>query len=156
MERCFYSIIASCLIEFLASRSLILSRYKQDSGSDIFSLLTAGHRSGRIPSAGVCRGLKGASFTRSSPPREETHSCRRGPILCPCRSLRHMDSSGGPPTLLPPCRIVRISDLPPPTSRRPSGISSSKAALLYCPSSPRVCMCIFFYSHQLFQSHLNF
>ena len=133
--------------------SLILSRYKQDSGSDIFSLLTAGHRSGRIPSTGVCRGL-GASFTWSSPSREETHRCQMGPILCPCRSLRHSAGSGGPPTLLPPCRIVRRSDLPPPTSR--SGISSSKAALLYCPSSPRVCMCIFFYSRQLFQSHLNF
>ena len=125
-------------------------------GGNIFSLLTAGHRSGRIPSAGVCRGLKGALFTRSSPPREENHSCRRGPILCPCRSLRHSAHSGGPLTLLPPCRIVRRSDLPPPTSRRPSGICSSKAAMLYCPSSPHVCMCIFFYSHQLFQSHLNF
>ena len=120
-----------------------------------FSLLIAGHRSGRIPSASVCRGL-GASFTRSSPAREETHSCRRGPILCPCRSLRHTTGSGGPPTLLLPCRIVRRSDQPPPTYRRPSGISSSKAALLYYPSSPRVCMCIFLYSHQLFQSHLNF
>ena len=68
----------------------------------------------------------------------ETHSCRQGLILCPCRSLRHSTGSGGPPTLLPPCRIVRRSDLRPPTSRRPSGISSSKAALLYCPSSLRV------------------
>ena len=87
------------------------------------------------PLAGVCRGLKGASFTRSSSPREETHSCRRGPILCPCRSLQHSAGSGGPPTLLPPCLIVRRSDLPPLTSRRSSVISSSKPALLYFPSS---------------------
>ena len=92
--------------------------------------------------------LATAGIVHAVPPlRQETHSCRRGPILCLCRSLRHSADSGGPPTLLPPCRIVRRSDLPLLTSRRPSGISSSKAALLYYPSSPRVCMCIFFYSH---------
>ena len=51
MERFFYSIIASCLIEFLASRSLTLSISKQDDSVQSISLLTGGHRSGRIPSA---------------------------------------------------------------------------------------------------------
>ena len=51
MERFFYSIIASCLIEFLASRSLTLSISKQDDSVHSISLLTGGHRSGRIPSA---------------------------------------------------------------------------------------------------------
>src|SRR5215216_6323714 len=100
--------------------------------------------------------MTSTSFTWSSAAREETHNFRRVPILCLCHSLRHSTRSGVPSTLLPPCRIVCRSDLPPLTSRRPSGISSSEAALLYCPSSPRVCMCIFFYFHQLFQSHLNF
>ena len=51
MERLFYSIIASCLIEFLTSRSLTLSISKQDDSVHTISLLTGGHRSGRIPSA---------------------------------------------------------------------------------------------------------
>ena len=51
MERFFYSIIASCLIEFLASRSLTLSISKQDDSVHSISLLTGGHRSDRIPSA---------------------------------------------------------------------------------------------------------
>ena len=51
MERFFYSIIASCLIEFLASRSLTLSISKQDDIVHSISLLTGGHRSGKIPSA---------------------------------------------------------------------------------------------------------
>ena len=51
MERLFHSIIASCLIEFLASRSLTLSISKQDDSVHTISLLTGGHRSGRIPSA---------------------------------------------------------------------------------------------------------
>ena len=51
MERLFYSIIASCLIEFLASRSLTLSILKQDDSVHTISLLTGGHRSCRIPSA---------------------------------------------------------------------------------------------------------
>ena len=56
MERFFYSIIASCLIEFLASRSLTLSISKQDDSVHSISLLTDGHRSGRIPFvAGVRR-----------------------------------------------------------------------------------------------------
>ena len=49
MERFFYSIIASCLIESLASRSLTLSISKQDDSVHSISLLTGGHRSGRIP-----------------------------------------------------------------------------------------------------------
>ena len=51
IERFFYSIIASCLIEFLASRSLTLSISKQDDSVHTISLLTGGHRSGRTPSA---------------------------------------------------------------------------------------------------------
>ena len=53
MERSFYSIvyIASCLIGFLASRSLTLSISNQDDSVHSMSLLTGGHRSGRIPSA---------------------------------------------------------------------------------------------------------
>ena len=51
MERFFYSIIASCLIEFLASHSLTLSIPKQDDSVHSISLRTGGHRSGRIPSA---------------------------------------------------------------------------------------------------------
>ena len=47
----FYSIIASCLIEFLASRSLTLSTPKQDDSVHSISLLTGGHRSRRIPFA---------------------------------------------------------------------------------------------------------
>ena len=46
MERFFYSIIASCLIEFLASRSLTFSISKQDDSVHSISLLTGGHRSG--------------------------------------------------------------------------------------------------------------
>ena len=47
MERIFYSIvyIASCLIGFLASRSLTLSISKQDDRVHHISLLTGGHRS---------------------------------------------------------------------------------------------------------------
>ena len=51
MERFFYSIIASCLTEFLASLSLTLSISKQDDNVHSISLLTGGHKSGRIPSA---------------------------------------------------------------------------------------------------------
>ena len=51
MERLFYSIIASCLIEFLVSRSLTFSISKQDDNVHTISLLTGGHRSGQIPSA---------------------------------------------------------------------------------------------------------
>ena len=51
MERFFYSIIASCLLEFLASRSLTLSISKQDDSVHTISLLTGGHRSCRIPPA---------------------------------------------------------------------------------------------------------
>ena len=51
MERLFYSIIASCLIEFLVSRSLTLSISKQDDSVHSISPLTGGHRSSRIPSA---------------------------------------------------------------------------------------------------------
>ena len=40
MERFFYSIIASCLIEFLASRSLTLSISKQDDSVHTISLVT--------------------------------------------------------------------------------------------------------------------
>ena len=47
----FYSIISSCLIEFLASRSLTLSISKQDDSVHSISLLIGGHRSCRIPSA---------------------------------------------------------------------------------------------------------
>ena len=50
MERLFYSIIASCLIEFLASCSLTLSISKQHDRVHSISLLTGVHRSGRIPS----------------------------------------------------------------------------------------------------------
>ena len=51
MEKLFYSIIASCLIEFLASRSLTLSISKQDDSVHSISFLTGGHKFGRIPSA---------------------------------------------------------------------------------------------------------
>ena len=51
MEGFFYSIIASCLIEFLASRCLTLSISKQDDSVHSIPLRTGGHRSGRIPSA---------------------------------------------------------------------------------------------------------
>ena len=53
MERFFYSIvyIASYLIGFLVSRSLTLSISKQHDSVHSISLLTGGHRSGRIPSA---------------------------------------------------------------------------------------------------------
>ena len=87
--------------------------------------------------------LNKTSFTRSSPSREETHRCRRGSVLYPCRYLRHIADSGGPPTLLPPCRIVRRSDLPPPTSRQPSGISSSKRPCSTAPA-PHVSACASF------------
>ena len=41
--------LRACFLVLLSSHCLILSRYKQESGSNIFSLLTAGHRSGRDP-----------------------------------------------------------------------------------------------------------
>src|SRR3990170_1500764 len=44
--------LRACLLVLLSSHSLVLSRSKHDSGGHTLSLLTAGHRSGRIPSAG--------------------------------------------------------------------------------------------------------
>ena len=58
-----------------------------------------------------------------------------------------------PAVLWPRCGLPTPSL---PHADDPQVYIPSKPALLYCPSSPRVCMCIFFYSHQLFQSHLNF
>ena len=74
------------------------------------------------------------------------------------RSSAHVVISDIAPAreVLRPFFLLAVLSADPTCRRRPSGISSSKTALLYCPSSPRVCMCIFFYSHQLFQSHLYF
>jgi hypothetical protein len=40
--------LRACLLVLLSSHSLVLSRSKHDSGGHTLSLLTAGHRSGRI------------------------------------------------------------------------------------------------------------
>ena len=60
MVRFFYSIvyIASCLIGFLVSRSLTPSISKQDDSVHSISLLTGGHRFGRIPSVAGGEGVQ--------------------------------------------------------------------------------------------------
>src|SRR4051812_12673839 len=44
--------LCTCLLVLLSSHCLVLSRSKHDSGGHTLSLLTAGQRSSRIPSAG--------------------------------------------------------------------------------------------------------
>ena len=46
--------LCACLLVLLSSHTLVLSRSKHDNGGHTLSLLTAGHRSGQVPSAWEC------------------------------------------------------------------------------------------------------
>ena len=89
--------LRACLLVLLSSHCLGLSRSKHDSGGHTLSLslLTAGHRSSRILSAG--EGEK-VQRSRGRPRRRLLPTAGRVPISLPCRSLPSTAGEGGPPT----------------------------------------------------------
>ena len=88
--------LRACLLVLLSSHCLGLSRSKHDSSGHTLSLLTAGHRSSRILSAG--EGEK-VQRSRGRPSRRLLPTAGRVPISLPCRSLPSTAGEGGPPTL---------------------------------------------------------
>ncbi len=89
--------LCACLLVLLSSYCLGLSRSKHKSGGHTLSLslLTAGHRSSRILSAG--EGEK-VQHSRGRPRRRLLPTAGRVPISLPCRSLPSTAGEGGPPT----------------------------------------------------------
>ena len=87
--------LRACLLVLLSSHYLVLSRSKHDSGGHTLSLLTAGHRSSRILSAG--EGEK-VQRSRGRPRRRLLPTAGCVPISLPCRSLPSTAGEGGPPT----------------------------------------------------------
>ena len=87
--------LRACLLVLLSSHYLDLSRSKHDSGGHTLSLLTAGHRSSRILSAG--EGEK-VQRSRGLPWRRLLPTAGCVPISVPCRSLPSITGEGGPPT----------------------------------------------------------
>ena len=89
--------LRACLLVLLSSHCLGLSRSKHDSGGHThsLSLLTAGHRSSRILSAG--EGEK-VQRSRGRPRRRLLPTAGRVPISLPFRSLPSTVGKGGPPT----------------------------------------------------------
>ena len=89
--------LRTCLLVLLSSHCLVLSTSKHDSGGHTLSLslLTAGHRSSQILSAG--EGEK-VQHSRGRPRRWLLPTARRVPISLPCRSLPSTTGEGGPPT----------------------------------------------------------
>ena len=86
--------LRTCLLVLLSSHCLSLSRSKHDSGGHTLSLLTAGHRSSRILSAG--EGEK-VQRSRGRPRRRILPTAGRVLISLPCRSLPSTAGEGGPP-----------------------------------------------------------
>ena len=89
--------LRACLLVLLSSHHLGLSRSKHDNGGHTlsFSLLTAGHKSSRILSAGEGEKVK---RSRGRPQRRLLPTIGRVPISLPCRSLPSTTGEGGPPT----------------------------------------------------------
>ena len=127
MERFFYSIIASCLIEFLASRSLTLSISKQDDSVHTISLLTGGHRSGRIPSA---VGGEEVQRCRCRRRREPMRTILLEPALARTKILRAL------------VRCRRVGRSRPPKRH----LAHLRYNFLYWSSSSGCCMRVFFYA----------
>ena len=87
----------ACLLVLLSSHCLGLSRSKHNSGGHTLSLslLTAGHRSSRILSAGEGKKVQ---RSRGRPSRWLLPTAGRVPISPPCRSPPSTAGEGGPPT----------------------------------------------------------
>ena len=106
--------LRACLLVLLSSHCFVLSRSKHDSGGHMLSLslLIAGHRSSWILSVG--EGEKVQS-SRGRPRRRllPTASASRSACLV-VLSQASLAREGLPP-LLPRCRSVGRSGLPPPT-----------------------------------------
>lgn len=150
MERFFYSIIASCLIEFLASRSLTLSISKQDDSVHSISLLTGGHRSGRIPSA-----AGGEEVQRWRCRRRR----RRKPMRTVLSEPAGTDEDPPRPCSLPSCGQIppaRLNDISPTwgitscTGPAPQVAACGFSSMRLLPSSP----CIVARVRRLVQHHL--
>ena len=106
--------LRACLLVLLSSHSLGLSRSKHDSGghSLSLSLLTAGHRSSRILSAG--EGEK-VQRSRGRPRRRLLPTAGASRSACLAVLSQASLAREGLPPLLPRCHSVGRSGLPPPT-----------------------------------------
>ena len=132
MERFFYSIIASCLIEFLASRSLTLSISKQDDSVHSISLLTGGHRSGRMPESRPLREVRRCSV--------DVVAVGNGGSRCApsSRSRRWRGRRSSAPLF---AAIVWADPARPPKRH----LAHLRYNFLYWSSSPGRCVRVFYY-----------
>ena len=104
--------LRACLLVLLSSHYLVLSRSKHDSGGHTLSLLTAGHRSSRILSAGEGEKVQhscGRPWRRLLPTAGASRSA------CLAVLSQALLAREGLRPLLPRCRSVRRSGLPLPT-----------------------------------------
>ena len=104
--------LRACLLVLLSSHCLVLSRSKHDSGGHTLSLLTTGHRSSRILSAG--EGEK-VQHSRGRPRRRLLPTAGASRSVCLAVLSQASLAREGLPPLLPRCRSVGRSGLPPPT-----------------------------------------
>ena len=108
--------LRACFLVLLSSHCLVLSRSKHDSGGHThslsLSLLTAGHRSSRILSAG--EGEK-VQRSRGRPRRRLLPTAGASRSACLAVLSQASLAREGLPPLLPRCRSVGRSGLPPPT-----------------------------------------
>ena len=104
--------LCACLLVLLSSHYLGLSRSKHDSGGHTLSLLTAGHRSSRILSAG--EGEK-VQHSRGRPRRRLLPTAGASRSACLAVLSQASLAREGLPPLLPRCRSVGRSGLQPPT-----------------------------------------
>ena len=104
--------LRACLLVLLSSHCLVLSRSKHDSGGHTLSLLTAGHRSSRILSTG--EGEK-VQRSRGRPRRRLLPTAGASRSACLAVLSQASLAREGLPPLLPRCRSVGRSGLPPPT-----------------------------------------
>src|SRR3989337_2150692 len=102
----------ACLLVLLSSHSLVLSRSKHDSGGHTLSLLTAGHRSGWIPSTG--EGEK-VQCSRGRPRRRLLPTASASRSACLAVLSHAAPAREGLRPLLPYCHSVGRSGLPLPT-----------------------------------------
>ena len=106
--------LRACLLVLLSSHCLVLSRSKHDNGGHSLSLsaLTAGHRSSRILSAG--QGEK-VQRSRGRPRRRILPTAGASRSACLAILFQASLAREGLRPLLPRCRSVGRSGLPPPT-----------------------------------------
>jgi hypothetical protein len=104
--------LRACLLVLLSSHSLVLSRSKHDRGGHTLCLLIAGHRSGRIPSVGEGDNVQ---CSRGRPRRWLLPTAGAPQSACLVVLSLAMPTREGLQPLLPRCRSVGRSSLPPPT-----------------------------------------